>query len=47
MNAKARAVSATLASVRPREAAPAFLASPDSSFMTASEVAVDGGLAQL
>jgi NAD(P)-dependent dehydrogenase (short-subunit alcohol dehydrogenase family) len=25
----------------------AFLASPDSSFMTASEVAVDGGLAQL
>ncbi len=28
-------------------AAAAFLASPDSSFMTASEVAVDGGLAQL
>jgi hypothetical protein len=25
----------------------AFLASSDSSFMTASEVAVDGGLAQL
>ena len=25
----------------------AFLASPDSSFMTASEVAVDGGLAQI
>jgi NAD(P)-dependent dehydrogenase (short-subunit alcohol dehydrogenase family) len=28
-------------------AAAAFLASPDSSFMTASEVAVDGGLAQI
>ena len=28
-------------------AAAAFLASSDSSFMTASEVAVDGGLAQL
>lgn len=28
-------------------AAAAFLASDDSSFMTASEVAVDGGLAQL
>jgi NAD(P)-dependent dehydrogenase (short-subunit alcohol dehydrogenase family) len=28
-------------------AAAAFLASPDSSFMTASELAVDGGLAQL
>ena len=28
-------------------AAAAFLASPDSSYMTASEVAVDGGLAQL
>ena len=28
-------------------AAVAFLASSDSSFMTASEVAVDGGLAQL
>jgi NAD(P)-dependent dehydrogenase (short-subunit alcohol dehydrogenase family) len=28
-------------------AAAAFLASPDSSFMTASEVAVDGGLAQV
>jgi NAD(P)-dependent dehydrogenase (short-subunit alcohol dehydrogenase family) len=28
-------------------AAPAFLASSDSSFMTACEVAVDGGLAQL
>lgn len=28
-------------------AAAAFLASPDSSFMTASEIAVDGGLAQL
>ena len=28
-------------------AAAAFLASADSSFMTASEVAVDGGLAQL
>ncbi|NGM89035.1 SDR family oxidoreductase, partial [Parapusillimonas sp. SGNA-6] len=28
-------------------AAAAFLASPDSSFMAASEVAVDGGLAQL
>ncbi len=25
----------------------AFLASPDSSYMTASEVAVDGGLAQI
>jgi NAD(P)-dependent dehydrogenase (short-subunit alcohol dehydrogenase family) len=33
----------------PREigAVAAFLASSDSSFMTASEVAVDGGLAQL
>ena len=28
-------------------AAAAFLASQDSSFMTASELAVDGGLAQL
>ena len=28
-------------------AAAAFLASPDSSFMTASELAVDGGLAQI
>jgi NAD(P)-dependent dehydrogenase (short-subunit alcohol dehydrogenase family) len=28
-------------------AAAAFLASSDSSFMTASEIAVDGGLAQL
>ncbi|MCO5558927.1 hypothetical protein L7F22_012518 [Adiantum nelumboides] len=28
-------------------AAAAFLASPDSSYMTASELAVDGGLAQL
>ena len=28
-------------------AAAAFLASSDSSFMTASELAVDGGLAQL
>ena len=28
-------------------AAAAFLASSDSSFMTASEVAVDGGLAQI
>nr|WP_256097367.1 SDR family oxidoreductase [Pseudomonas sp. 31 R 17] len=28
-------------------AAAAFLASQDSSFMTASEVAVDGGLAQI
>ena len=30
-----------------RGAAAAFLASSDSSFMTASELAVDGGLAQL
>lgn len=29
------------------ESAAAFLASPDSSVMTASELAVDGGLAQL
>jgi hypothetical protein len=29
------------------EASAAFLASPDSSFMTASELASEGGLAQL
>jgi NAD(P)-dependent dehydrogenase (short-subunit alcohol dehydrogenase family) len=36
-------------SIRPAEigAAAAFLASQDSSFMTASELAVDGGLAQI
>ena len=40
---------AALAMAEPAEigAAAAFLASSDSSFMTASELAVDGGLAQL